>query len=361
VDHRLRRERLAERVAALGLEALAVTRLPNVRYLTGFTGSNGQVVLSADGRAVFVTDGRYGEQAAHEVPDLDQVVSRQALERALATAIGSVGATRVGFERRGLTYEQWERLGEAASGVELVPVGPEVERLRRVKDADELALMAAAQEAADVAFERVVLRGGLREGCTEREVAIELEAAMREADAEDRAFDTIVAFGPNAAEPHHHPTDRPLARGDVVKLDFGAVVGGYRSDTTRTVALGEPGERVRELHALVTQAQRAGMAAARAGATTIEVDAAARRVIVDAGFGEAFPHGLGHGVGLEIHEAPSLRWDGEPEALSAGEVVTVEPGVYIPGLGGVRIEDMVEVTADGCRVIPRSTRELVVL
>jgi Xaa-Pro aminopeptidase len=233
--------------------------------------------------------------------------------------------------------------------------------VRRVKDRDEIARIERAQAAADDAFERVVVGGGaLREGVSERELAFELELAMRRAGADDKAFDTIAAFGENAAEPHHHPTDRPLRGGDVVKLDFGALVEGYHSDMTRTVAFGEPGERLREIRDLVAEAQRAGIEAVRPGATVAEVDLAARRVIDAGGHAPEFPHGLGHGVGLEIHEDPRLRWDGTDELLE-GSVVTIEPGVYIPGLGGVRIEDMVEVTAGGCRPIPRSTRELVVL
>jgi Xaa-Pro dipeptidase len=360
MDQRLRRERTSLRIRALELDALIVTRLPNVRYLTGFTGSNGQVVVAGDGEALFLTDGRYGEQSSHEVPDLDRVVYTEGYPRPLVEACARLGASRVGFERKGLTYEQWEQLSDAAASLELVPAGGEVEALRRSKDPDEIALVAAAQEAADAAFERVILGGVLREGRTEREVARELDAAMLDAGAHDRAFETIVAFGPEAAEPHHDPTDRPLARGDVVKTDFGALVHGYHSDMTRTVAFGEPDPRIREIHEVVAAAQRAGIEAVRAGASTVDVDAAARDVVRAAGFAEAYPHGLGHGVGLEIHEAPFMRWD-TGEGLARGAVVTIEPGVYVPGLGGVRIEDMVEVTADGCRQIPRSTKELIVL
>jgi Xaa-Pro aminopeptidase len=360
VDHGLRRSRLAGRLAELELDALVITRPPNVRYLTGFTGSNAQIVLSRDGDTTFLTDGRYGEQARHEVPDVGRTVYTAGYPRPLVQAWRSLGATRVGFERKGMTYEQWEQLTEVADGAELVPVGAEVEALRRAKDPEEIALIAAAQEAADVAFERVILGGGLREGRTERDVARKLDAAMLNAGADERGFETIVAFGPSAAEPHHDPTGRTLSRGDVVKLDFGGLVGGYHSDMTRTVAFGEPDVRLREIHDLVAAAQRAGIAAVRAGASTVDVDAAARSVIRDAGYAKEYPHGLGHGVGLEIHEAPFLRWDAGLE-LAQGAVVTIEPGVYIPGLGGVRIEDMVEVTADGCREIPRSTKELVVL
>jgi Xaa-Pro aminopeptidase len=358
VDHALRRARLVERLSELGLDALFVTRLPNVRYLTGFTGSNAQALVGTQA-TLFFTDGRYDEQSRHEVPDAERVIHAGALPP-VAEEAGARAMTRIGFESEGVTHGFWERLRRALEGFELVPVGVEVERLRRVKDAEEVRAIARAQEAADAAFDAVVLGGGLREGIVERELALDLEIAMRRAGADDRAFDTIVAFGEHAAEPHHHPSDRPLARGDVVKLDFGALVDGYHSDMTRTVAFGEPVARLREVRDLVAASQEAGIAAVRAGVSAAEVDLAARRVIEDAGLGKEFPHGLGHGVGLEIHEAPRLRWDVEDD-LSEGSVVTVEPGVYIPGLGGVRIEDMVEVTADGCRQIPRSTKELVVL
>jgi Xaa-Pro aminopeptidase len=187
-----------------------------------------------------------------------------------------------------------------------------------------------------------------------------LVAAMREAGADDAGFDAIVAFGENAAEPHHHPGDRELRRGDVVKLDFGALVDGYHSDMTRTVAFGEPPSELREIRDAVAAGQRAGIEAVKPGASLREVDAAARDAIAALGYGERFPHGLGHGVGLEIHEEPFLHWTAD-DVLLEGSVVTIEPGVYVPGLGGVRIEDMVEVTADGAREIPRSTKELVVL
>jgi len=360
VDHRLRRSSLGEGLATLEVDALIVTRLPNVRYLTGFTGSNGQAVVAADGSAAFLTDGRYDEQSSHEVPDLPRTAYTEGYPRPLVDACRTLGATRAAFERRGLTYAGWERLSELADGLELVAADDPVERLRRAKDGEEVELIGRAQGFADQAFEKVVLNGGLRAGVTERVLARELEDAMLDAGADDRAFESIVAFGELAAEPHHHLTDRELVRGDMVKLDFGAVSGGYHSDMTRTVAFGQPDPRLRELRDLVAEAQRAGVEAVRPGASSVEVDAAARSVIAAAGHGDAFPHGLGHGVGLEIHEDPFLRWD-TGEELVVGMVVTIEPGVYIPGLGGVRIEDMVEVTADGRREIPRSTRELIVL
>jgi Xaa-Pro aminopeptidase len=354
VDHALRRARLVERAAELDLDALYVTRLPNVRYLTGFTGSSAQALVAA-ASCVFFTDGRYEEQSRHEVADLERRIYLGGSPPVAETA-SELGVRRLGFESAGVTYRQWERLRDALEGVELVPVDGAVEALRRRKDQDEIALIDAAQGCVDVAFERVIAGGGLREGITERELALELELAMRRTGADDAAFATIAAFGEQAAEPHHDPTDRPLRAGDVVKVDFGALAAGYHSDMTRTVAFGDPDPRLCEIRDVVAAAQTAGIAAVRPGASVAEVDGAARSVIEAAGHGASFPHGLGHGVGLEIHEAPFLRWDLD-EVLEPGMVVTIEPGVYIPELGGVRIEDMVEVTADGRRPIPRSSKE----
>lgn len=355
MDHPGRRERLVARLDDLQVDALLITRLVNVRYLTGFTGSNGQLVLAAD--PVFFTDSRYDEQSAKEAPDLARRVYLEAFHEELAAALRDAGISRLGFERHGVTYETYESLGKL-DGVELVPIGAEVEQLRWAKDPQEIALLERAQEVTDAAFEEIV--GKLAEGMTEREVAFELELAMRRGGAERIGFDTIAAFGDHAAEPHHHPTDRALARGDVVKLDFGCVVDGYHSDMTRTVAMGDPGEELRRIYELVARAQRVGEEAVRAGIPGREADAAARRVIDEAGYGERFGHSLGHGVGLEIHEGPTLRKRSE-DVLPVGAVVTVEPGVYVPGLGGVRIEDAVVVEEDGCRALPSTGKELLVL
>jgi len=350
-----RRARVAARLSDLEVDAFLVTRLPNVRYLTGFTGSNGQFVLGREG-GVFLTDGRYTEQSRHEVPDLDRV-TYAAFPAAFADAARSLEATRVGFEATGVTYRQYRDLADA-DGFDLVPTDGEVERLRWVKEPEEIEMIAQAQALTDDCFERIVAK--LAEGMTEREVALEMELTMRQNGADALAFESIVAFGESAAEPHHHPTDRALRPGDCVKLDFGAQYRGYHSDMTRTVAFGEPSAELREIYDLVRAAQQAGIDAVRPGVSGGEPDAASRKVIEDAGRGDAFSHSLGHGVGLEVHEGPTLRAKGEDE-LPVGAVVTVEPGVYVPGLGGVRIEDMVEVTEDGCRPMPRSTRDLVVL
>jgi Xaa-Pro aminopeptidase len=355
VDHSARRALLAARISELDADAFLITRLPNVRHLTGFTGSNGQLVLTRDG-GLFLTDGRYMEQSAHEVPDLDRRPYSGEFGAAFAQAVSELGVRRVAFESTGVTYRTYQTLEPA--GAELIPTLDEVERLRWVKDPEELAFLEAAQGLADDAFELVV--GKLTEGMTEREVAFELDTALRRAGAEHTSFDTIVAFGESATEPHHSPTGRALQRGDMVKLDFGSVVDGYHSDMTRTFAFGEPDPGLKEIYQLVLQAQQAGIDAVRPGITGGDADRAAREIIAGAGYGDRYPHSLGHGVGLEVHEGPSLRAGGT-DVLPEGAVVTVEPGIYVPGLGGVRIEDMVAVTAEGCRPIPRTSRELVIL
>ncbi len=357
MDHQLRRKRLAARLPDLGLDALLVTRRPNVRYLTGFTGSNGQVLLTAE-TTVFLTDGRYIEQARHEVPDLERTICEDGFPDAVASGCGDLDATAVGFESAGLSYQQWHDLSDRAPRLELAPVGDEVEQLRWVKDPEELAMLERAQAATDQAFEEILER--LAVGVTEREISMELEQALRAAGADGIAFAPIVAFGENAAEPHHDPNHRGLDEGDIVKLDFGALVGGYHADMTRTVSFGEPAAEIRRIYDVVRRAQRAGIDAVHPGASGGDVDRAARTVIEEAGYGERYTHGLGHGVGLEIHEGPQLRKDG-PDVLPPGAVVTVEPGIYVPGLGGVRIEDMVEVAEGGCRPLPAATKDLVVL
>ncbi|HEX9891031.1 MAG TPA: aminopeptidase P family protein [Actinomycetota bacterium] len=356
MDHSARRERLIARLPDLGIEALLVTRLPNVRYLSGFTGSNAQVLLTADS-AVLLTDGRYGEQAGKEAPAFDLHVYTGAMIPALGEALGRLEVGLLGFEAAGVTYQTFRRL-QGIEGLRLEPTEGEVEGLRWVKDRDEIRLIEAAQALADEAFTGILAK--LVESRTEQEVALDLEQSMRALGADAVAFDSIVAFGENAAEPHHRPGPRPLRPGDLVKLDFGCVVQGYASDMTRTVAFGQPDPELREIHDLVRRAQQAGIDALRAGATGAQVDGAARAVIADAGHGERFGHSLGHGIGLEVHEGPTLRKESE-DRLPEGTVVTVEPGVYLPGRGGVRIEDMVEVTEGGSRPLPGSSRDLIVV
>lgn len=331
---------------------MLVTDLINVRYLSGFSGSNGALLVFADDRVpILATDGRYRTQAAEQAPDLEIAIER-AVGRYLVGRAADGGVRKLGFESNVVTVDGFDalkgELDERGGQTELVRAAGTVEKLREVKDAGELALLRLACEAADAALDDLVARGGLRPGRTEREVSRELESLMLDHGADGISFETIVAAGPNSAIPHHRPTDAVLAAGDFVKIDFGALVAGYHSDMTRTFVLAKAGKVAawqREIYQLVADAQRAGREALRPGAGLREVDAAARQLIADAGYGENFGHGLGHGVGLQIHEAPGI---GATSAgtLLAGSVVTVEPGVYLPGRGGVRIEDTL-VVADG--------------
>ncbi len=326
---------------------MLVTDLINVRYLSGFSGSNGALLVFADDReAVLATDGRYRTQAAQQAPDLEVAIER-AVGRSLAGRAGQDRVGKLGYESHVVTVDGLDALAGELDGcnTELVRASGTVETLREIKDAGELALLRLACEAADAALTDLVESGGLRPGRTEREVSRELEGLMLDHGADAISFETIVAAGPNSAIPHHRPTDAVLASGDFVKIDFGALVAGYHSDMTRTFVLGNAADWQLEIYELVAQAQRAGREALHPGVELRDVDGAARQMIADAGYGDHFGHGLGHGVGLQIHEAPGI---GATSAgtLLAGSVVTVEPGVYLPGRGGVRIEDTL-VVPDG--------------
>ncbi|MFL6130510.1 MAG: M24 family metallopeptidase [Mycobacteriales bacterium] len=357
-----RRDLLRDRARAAGLDAVLVTRLVNVRYLTGFTGSNGALLVPVDptGPDVLCTDGRYVTQAGRQAPDVELLVDR-ASAPALAGRAGGGRPRRLGYESHDVTVDLHAVLARRAAGAELVSIEQAVEALRAVKDDDEIALLREACAIADRALAELLAAGGLRPGRTEREVGRDLDARMLELGADARSFETIVAAGPDSAVPHHRPVDRVLERGDLVKLDFGATRGGYHSDMTRTLVLGEPADWQREVYDLVRAAQRAGREALAAGADVRAVDAAARAVVTAGGHGEAFPHGLGHGVGLEIHEAPALSPAGAGTLVDR-MAVTVEPGVYLPGRGGVRIEDTL-VVRDGAEpdLLTTTTKDLVVL
>jgi Xaa-Pro dipeptidase len=361
MSHPRRRAALHERLRELELGALLVTDLLNIRYLTGFTGSNAALLVHAEGdeRSVFATDGRYGAQSQRQVPDLRRVIDRSIHSRLAQDAIDA-GIGRLGFESHVVTVDGHAALAKVTGPDVLVATSRPVEALRLVKDDAEVAVLRAACAAADTALAGLLAEGGLRPGRTEREVARDLEARMVRAGAAGPSFETIVATGVHSAVPHHRPTDTQLRRGDLLKMDFGALVEGYHSDMTRTVVLGEPAGWQRELYDLVAAAQAAGRAALRAGSDVREVDAAARDVITEAGHGEDFVHGLGHGVGLQIHEAPSLSRFGVG-TLVAGMAVTVEPGVYLAGRGGVRIEDTLVVSDGEPELLTLTTKDLVVV
>ncbi|MCV7399156.1 aminopeptidase P family protein [Mycobacterium fragae] len=364
MTHSHRRAALSTQICSAGLDAMLVTDLVNVRYLSGFTGSNAALLVFADDRApVLATDGRYRTQAARQAPDLELAIER-ACGRHLVARAASAGAQRLGFESHVVTVDGFDALSGEAGDTELVRASQTVEALREVKDAGEVALLRLACEAADAALTDLIERGGLRPGRTEREVGRELESLMLDHGADGVSFETIVAAGANSAIPHHRPTDAVLAAGDFVKIDFGALVGGYHSDMTRTFVLGKAADWQRDIYQLVSDAQRAGRDALQAGAVLADVDAEARRVIVDAGHGEHFGHGLGHGVGLQIHEAPGINASAAGTLL-AGSVVTVEPGVYLPDRGGVRIEDTLvvpdETSGHAPELLTRFPKELAIL
>jgi Xaa-Pro aminopeptidase len=347
-----RTERLQVAMDAAHVPALLVTNLTNIRYLTGFTGSAALLLVSSEG-LLFVTDGRYGEQAADQLGaagvqariEVDNVIQRQLV----AAGVERAAATKLGLEADDVTWSAQRTYDDKwFPQVELVPTTGLVAGLRVVKDDGEIARLAAAAAVADAALAEV--RGRLVERPTEVEFGLELDTAMRRLGADDVSFETIVASGPNGARPHHRPSDRTIVDGDLVVIDFGALVDGYHSDMTRTVAVGALTATQQRMYDVVQEAQAAGVAAVRSGVAAKAVDAACRTVIAAAGWDKAFLHGTGHGVGLDIHEDPRVG-QSSTATLVDRCVVTVEPGVYLPEHGGVRIEDTVVVTPEGCRPI----------
>lgn len=347
---RERADRLAVLVAERELDCLLVTDLVNVGYLTGFGGTNGACVCGPEQR-VFLTDFRYTERAEAEIDGWEIVTVKDDWLGGIAAHLTG----KAGFEDHQMAVRTLKRLEEKLpDGVALEGAGETVEKLRRVKDEGELAAIAAAAELADEVW-RFALERGLA-GRSELDVARAAEARMRELGAEP-SFPTIVAAGSNGALPHAEPGEREIGRGELVVFDMGAKLDGYCSDGTRTFATGEPGEEARAVYGIVLEAQEAALAAVEAGAKAEDVDGVARELIAAAGHGERFGHGLGHGVGLEVHEEPRVSQRSE-DVLAAGEVVTIEPGVYLPGDLGVRIEDLVVVTADGHRNLSSLPKDL---
>ena len=352
-----RPDRVVDLLAGEGLDALLITDLINLRYLTGFVGTNGLAVIGPATR-MFATDFRYAAQMAEEV---DGSFDRRELPRNLLSAIQDVlpeGQLRLGFESS-MPMRIHARLRDLLPDrVELVMADGLVERLRAVKDRTEIERTRAAAELADRALEQLLGEG--LAGRTEREASLTLEITMRRLGADQISFEPIVAAGPHGALPHAEPRDVEIRTGQLVVIDWGARFEGYCSDCTRTVAVGDPGLDAREVYAQVLEAQMAGLAAVRPGADCRDVDTAARDLIDSAGYGERFGHGLGHGVGLDIHEDPRLSQSAEG-TLEAGNVVTVEPGIYLPGQFGVRIEDLVVVSDDGCQILTGISKDLQVV
>jgi Xaa-Pro aminopeptidase len=350
-----RADRLAGLLPEAEIDVLLVTQLVNVRYLTGYSGTNGLALVGPSTRT-FITDFRYVEQAAEQVdPSYERLTASEDLLTQVADALPP-GPLRLGFEDAHVSVRTHARLRRLLpERIELVGVSGLVERLRAVKEPEEIELIRAASAIADEAFERLLADGLV--GRTEREVVLALESTMRELGAERPSFDSIVAAGPHGALPHAQARDVAIETGQLVVIDWGAQADGYCSDCTRTVATGDMDDQAKEVYALVRASQLAGVEAVRAGADGREIDGVARGVIERGGYGERFGHGLGHGVGMEIHEAPRLSQRSE-DHLQVGNVVTVEPGIYLPGVLGVRIEDLVVVSEQGCEILTSVPKEL---
>ena len=349
-------ERLRKLLQQHDLEALFVTNAINRRYLSGFTGSSGYLLITPQ-EAILFTDFRYREQAPQQAKDFRVIEHQTDAALTIADAIKELGVTRLGFEQHDVSFADYQSY-QGKLGATLVPADKLIEQLRMVKDEQEVALIETACELVDRTYEHML--GFIKPGMTERDVALELEFYMRANGADSPSFSTIVVSGVRSSLPHGAPTDKVLENGDFVTLDFGAYMNGYCSDITRTVILGKPTDRHREIYDIVLEAQLTALDRIKPGMTGKEADAIARDLITSRGYGEYFGHGLGHGLGMEIHEEPRLSKTGA-FVLEPGMIVTVEPGIYIPGFGGIRIEDDVVVTETGVRRLTKSSKQLEVL
>lgn len=339
-----------------GIDALLITNEYNRRYMTGFTGTAGVAIVSKND-AVFITDFRYTEQAASQIKDFRIVKHEKTLIEEVATQVAQMGIQTLGFEKEDLTYSSFEMYKQAVKA-DLVPEAGLVEKIRLIKTVEEISIIKAACRIADEAYEHIVTY--IKPGMTELEVSNELEFFMRKRGATSSSFDTIVASGVRSALPHGVASDKVIEVGDFVTLDFGAVYNGYISDTTRTVAVGEPSEKLKEIYQVVLDSQLLALEKVKPGMTGKEADAIARDYIASKGYGEAFGHSLGHGIGLEVHEGPGLSFRSDI-VLEPGMVITIEPGIYLPNIGGVRIEDDALVTENGLEKLTHSTKELLIL
>ena len=351
---------LREAIERAGLDAIVITHPANRRYLTGFEGddtppneSAGQVVVGATS-AVLVVSPLEAPRAKEQATDFEIFDRVRPLAKADATVLNEIGAKRIGFEEDAILYQDYVTIKENLSAdCELVAVENMVGDIRAVKTPAEIAVIERAIAITDQAFEQVA--AGIKEGDTERQIALRLDVAMRELGASGPSFPTIVASGPNSARPHHEASDRRIVAGEPIVIDMGALVDGYCADLTRTVWVGEPNETLRAIYPVVMQAIEAAEAELTPGMSGREGDGIAREVIAGAGYGDFFPHSLGHGLGVQVHERPNLspRTD---EQLAPGHIITIEPGIYLPGKGGVRIEDVAVVEQDGIRILTRASK-----
>lgn len=352
-----RLRKLRESIAEKGLDALLISQPENLRYLSGFTGSGWLLVSGRS--AVLVLDFLYVEQAKGESPDFEIMQIKQDLHEWLPGVVCDFAWRKLGFEANLVSYDSYCRLGQALGtkqvNLELVPTTGMVEHLRSTKEPEELILIRKAVELADAAFEQS--RALIRPGITEKELAWEIEKNLRQRGSEGLPFDVIVASGPNSALPHARPTDKAICSGEPIIIDMGAKVGGYCSDLSRTLFLSGPDRTFREIYDIVLRAQVTAIKETRSEMSAVEADQLARRVIEQAGYGHAFGHGLGHGVGLAVHEYPRLGLN-SADSLADGMIVTAEPGIYLPGQGGVRIEDMVVLENGKASVLTKARKQL---
>jgi len=349
-------DNVREKLEELDLDALLVTNMYNVRYLANFTGTTGLVVITKE-EAYFVTDFRYTEQAAAQAQGFEIIKNEGLIYEEVAKIVKKDNIQNLGFEDTNITYATFTKINEIID-CELKPVTGLVEKLREVKTEDEIEIIQEAVNIAEKGFDYIL--GFVKPGITEIEVANELDFYMRKLGATEVSFDTIVASGIRSAMPHGVASDKIIENGDMVTIDFGCYYKGYVSDMTRTFAVGDPGEQLKEIYEIVYQANKKVAEVAKAGMTGAELDAVARDYITEHGYGESFGHTTGHGIGLEIHEGPAISFRNE-EALVENNVITNEPGIYIPGLGGVRIEDDLVITKDGNYNLMSSPKELTII
>lgn len=348
---------LREQMEKENVPAIFITNAVNRTYLTGFTGTSGYVIITSQ-RAILLTDFRYRNQAAKQAPDFEVIEHQADVLASVSEILTQCNVNQIGFEQEDITYDMYVQLNEKVKHVEWMPVKNAVQRIRMKKDEEEIKILREACLLADRAFEHIIPY--LTPGVREKDIALELEFFMRKNGAASSSFDTIVASGERSCLPHGVASDRIMQAGELITLDFGAFYKGYCSDLTRTVMLGDPKPKHREIYDIVLEAQMNALQHMKPGMTGREADQLSREIIKEYGYGDYFGHGTGHGIGMEIHEAPRLSPRGE-QILEPGMVVTVEPGIYIPEFGGVRIEDDVLITETGIELLTHADKEFTIL
>ncbi|MDF2631213.1 MAG: Xaa-Pro dipeptidase [Symbiobacteriaceae bacterium] len=350
--------KLRAAMAQRHVDAILVTKPENRVYLSGFTGSAGWLVITPN-EALLLTDFRYTEQATAQAPAFTIIKPETTAHVKIAELCSQHGLKMLGFEGDYMTMDDYTQYQSTLAGVELLSISGMVEGLRMFKDAEEVEIMSRAAAITDEVWRQILPK--VKAGAVERDLAVEMEYLMKKLGGDGVAFDTICASGVRSSLPHGRASEKVIEQGDLVTFDFGAMYGGYCSDMTRTVMVGEPNEKQREIYGIVLEAQLRGVAACKPGMTDKELDAVCRDYIVEKGYGDKFGHGTGHGVGRFIHEGPRVGPLGKGVVLQPGMVVTIEPGIYLPGWGGVRIEDTVLITEDGCRRLTNSPKDLLIL